>query len=341
MAVINSYDKQNNPLTQGSGFFITSEGILVTNYHVVKGAEITRITAKLPTTGAIYEAKSIIGGDPIKDFVFLQFDAHETPHVKLGNSNEIRTGEKVVAIGAPLGLENSMSEGVISNPERDIAGRKYIQFTAPISSGSSGGGLFDRYGTVIGVTAAYVSGTPAEPGQNLNLAVPINLVRDNLNGSDTSLTTNSALYFYSLGQLADNRHQAAKALAYYNKALQRDASFADAYIGIGGIAYDQGDFKAEITNYEKAVQLDPNNYQDIDLLGTAYEDDGRYPDAITAYKVAIKLKPDDKDSQFQLALLSIMAGDADTARQTLPSLMQLDSGLGREIEMLLSRIGSH
>lgn len=339
IAVITTYDKKGEQLGQGSGFFISKNGVLATNYHVIRGADIATIQAQLPATRAIYRAKNIIGEDEKKDIALLQFDAKDTPYVQLGDSSKIKAGQKVIAIGAPLGLENTVSEGIISNPERQMRGTKFIQFTAPISPGSSGGGLFDKQGTVIGVTAGFMPGTKDEPGQNLNFAVPINLVRDSMAGKDASLTTDSATYYYSLGQLEENKHNFDKALEYYTKAIGLDSTFADAYIGVGGIFYEKGDYKSEVMYYEKAVVLAPNDYEAISLLGSAYEDDSRYDDAIKMYRKAIELKPDDKDSMFSLALLSILTGDIETARQILPSLMKLDEGIGKEIEALI-RIAS-
>lgn len=335
IAVIQSYDSNGKKLGQGSGFFVNSTGEMVTNYHVIKGADITRTTAKVPTTGASYTMKNLAGGDEKKDIAILQLDARETSYVDLGDSNDIVSGQKVIAIGAPLGLENTVSDGIISNPNREIEGQKYIQFTAPISPGNSGGGLFNTRGNVIGITAAFIPGTQEEPGHNLNLAVPINLVRDNLSGKDTSLTTDSAPYWYSLGQLAVNRHQNDEALADFNKAIAIDDAYADAYIGMGGIYYEKGNYDLEFKNYEKAVQLDPTNYEAVYWLGSAYEDIGQYSDAIKEYKEALKLKPDDKDSMYYLALLSILNGDKNTARAILPSLKEQDAGLGKEIEALL------
>ncbi len=336
IAVITIYDKKGEQLGQGSGFFINKDGVLATNYHVVKGADISTITAQLSATRAIYIAKNIIGEDEKKDIALLQFDAKDTPYVQLGDSSKIKSGQKVIAIGAPLGLGNTVSEGIISNPERQMGGAKFIQFTAPISPGSSGGGLFDKRGTVIGVTAGSMPGTKDEPGQNLNFAVPINLVRDSLAGKDASLTTGSATYYYALGQLEEDKHNFDQALAYYKKAISLDSTFADAYFGIGGIYYEKGDYKSEVMYYEKGATLAvPNDYEAISTLGSAYEDEGRFDDAIKMYKKAIELKPDNKDSMFTLAILSIVTGDIETARQILPSLMKLDEGLGKEIEALI------
>ena len=335
IAVVTTYNDKGERLGQGSGFFINRDGVLATNYHVISGARLSRVVVQLAKSRAIFRVKNFIAGDEKRDIALLQCDAKDTPYVQLGDSSKLRVGQKVVAIGAPLGLENTVSEGIISNPERRVAAARFIQFTAPISPGSSGGGLFDKRGKVIGVTAASIPGTAEQPGQNLNLAVPINLVRDNLAGKDNSLTTDSPSYYYSLGQLEELKHDFDKAMQYYLKAIELDPTYEPAYTGIGGIYYENGDYKSEVAFYEKAYSLAANDYEVISDLASAYEDVGRYGDAIRMYRKAIEFKPDDKDSMFELAFLSILTGDLETARKILRSLTKLNQGTGKEIEELL------
>jgi len=327
--------KSGDEESQGSGFFISKDGLLATNYHVIKGAKVDQIVAQLPATRAIYRAKQIVGADQKRDVALVQFDARDTPYVPLGDSSTIESGQRVIAIGAPLGLESTVSDGIVSNPSRQMGGLTFIQFTAPISPGSSGGGLFEKHGTVIGIT----SGTLSEeetPGQNLNLAVPINVLRDTVSGKETELTTESATYYLALGGLEEGKHNFDKALAYYMKAIRLDDGNADAYLGAGGIFYEHGDYDSEVKYYEKAVELAPDDYEAVSLLGSAYEDVGNYDDAIRMYRKAIELKENDKDSMFTLAILSILTGDIEAARQILPSLMKLNAGTGKELEALIA-----
>lgn len=340
IAVITVYDKNHEEVGQGSGFFVSSDGKLATNYHVIDVPDFTEIRAQLPETKATYFAKGIITKDVNKDYVLLQFDANDTPYVRLGDSNTVKSGQKVIAIGAPLGLENTVSEGVISNTERQVRGQKFIQFTAPISAGSSGGGLFNKQGKAIGVTAAYLGGTPEEPGHDLNLAVPINLVRDKLSDKSILLPTDKATNYYFLGQLETNKHNYDQALDYYKQSLVLDDTNSDAYIGAANAFYEKNDYKSEAEYLERAVSLSPKDYIAIYTLGTAYEDLGRYNDAIKMYKEALRIEPDDKDSMFYLAFLSVLMGDINTARQILPALMERDEGIGREIASLI-KLASH
>lgn len=154
--------------SQGSGFFFSNNGAVVTNYHVISGAKKIYIkTSSNETLGAIvgYASKEL-------DLALIVTDRQITSiPVAYGNSDEVELGDSVLSIGNPMGMENTISTGIISGL-RNISGVKIIQTTTPISPGSSGGPLLNMNGDVIGVTFASVQG-----GQNLNLAIPINYVK--------------------------------------------------------------------------------------------------------------------------------------------------------------------
>ncbi len=341
VAVVNVFGKNHDQIGNGSGFFISADGMLVTNYHVISGRGISEIEATLPDTKATYFVKRIVAKDDKNDFALLQFDVKEVPYVRFGDSDAVKVGQKVIAIGAPLGLEDTVSEGIVSNAARQVGSQKYIQFTAPISPGSSGGGLFDQHGAIIGITAAGFIGTPEQPGQNLNLAVPINFIRDKLSGKSAVLPTDKASNYYFLGQLAANRHDFDEALSYYKQSIVLNDKDPDVYIAAANIFYEQGKYEKEVDYLEDAVALAPHNYEASYMLGNAYEDIAKYDDAIKMYKEALKAKPDDKNSMFYLAFLSVvMKHDIKTARKILPRLEKLDPGLGREIEALIE-LASH
>jgi tetratricopeptide (TPR) repeat protein len=121
---------------------------------------------------------------------------------------------------------------------------------------------------------------------------------------------------------------------YYMKAISLNDTYADAYLGAGGIYYEKGDYDSEVKYYEKAVELAPDDYDAVSTLGSAYEDTGRYGEAIKMFRKTIELKPDDKDSMYTLGVLSILTGDIQTARELLPPLMKLNRGLGTELGAL-------
>ena len=173
------YDEEGELFATGSGFAAFDNGVFITNYHVIE--EAYRIIAQTES-GASFECQSVIAYDSEKDIAILRSD-EEThfPVLPLGSTINLAKGAKVVAIGSPLGLINTVSTGIYSGIVKE-GEMDYLQFSASISSGSSGGALFNESGEVIGVTSAsYIE------GQNLNLAIPIEQVIALWNGRTKAL----------------------------------------------------------------------------------------------------------------------------------------------------------
>jgi S1-C subfamily serine protease len=162
-----TFDQQNDLLKSGTGFFISPDGILLTNYHVISGGG--GIIAKTPT-GAVYILKSVVSYSEAHDVAELQFLTTDAPYLTLGHSSGAVEGQRVLVIGNPVGLEGTVSEGIISAFR---AGRTLIQITAPISPGSSGSPVLDESGQVIGMAILVY-----REGQNLNFAISSETIRD-------------------------------------------------------------------------------------------------------------------------------------------------------------------
>jgi S1-C subfamily serine protease len=340
VATLVAYDGRNKPLAQGSGFFITRSGVLVTNFHVIKGA--ADVTAHLPS-GAFYKLRGLSAIDEKADIAVLQFDARETPSIKgFGDSDLIKFGDEVYALGTPNGLEATYSAGTVSNPSRQVNGQSLIQFSAPVSPGSSGGGLFDRDGEVIGITAAsenIETGPQAGLAQNLNFAVPVNRVKNLLNPENGyELKRDNPGYYYSLGNLADNKRQWDKAIQLYATALSLNPNYTDASLGLGGDYYEKGNYLLEVSSYQKATVSDPDNAEAWYLLGTAYEDVGEFDHAIDAYNRALIIDLAYKDALHDLSLVYIATGNTKEARDLLPRLMAADEGWGKELQLIIGRV---
>lgn len=160
---INVYDKSGELLQTGSGFIVFKKNILVTNAHVITGGitvdAISEDDKKLFVNGAIYYNQD-------EDIAILKLN-NQNDISPLKISKKYNSGDKVLAIGSPLGIKNSVSDGIISNILEDGT----IQHTAPISSGSSGGALVNSKGQVIGMNTASLIA-----GQNMNLSIPINQI---------------------------------------------------------------------------------------------------------------------------------------------------------------------
>ena len=170
----NMPQRQRERHALGTGFIISAEGYVLTNNHVVEGADEVVIKMR---DGSEHQAK-IIGTDPKLDVALLKFKAKHLKAVKLGNSDKLRVGDWVIAIGNPFGLQQTVTAGIVSAKERVIGSGPYddfIQTDAAINPGNSGGPLFNVKGEVIGINTAIYSRSGGNNG--IGFAIPINLAR--------------------------------------------------------------------------------------------------------------------------------------------------------------------
>lgn len=165
IVMIQSYDSKGEELAFGSGIILSEDGLIVTNNHVVKDAVSGIVKV---SSGAYFPIDKFLFQDDLYDIASLKVDAKNLSYVESidGNLSD-SVGDKVVCIGNPAGLNNSVSDGIIS-AIRTSDFEQFIQTTAPISSGSSGGGMFNKKGKLVGITTLTYT-----EGQNINFAVPI------------------------------------------------------------------------------------------------------------------------------------------------------------------------
>lgn len=149
----------------GSGFLVSADGEIVTNYHVIKEAHSAVV--KL-SNGAFFPVSGVLATEAEKDLAIIKVNGKNLPFLSLGDIEKLHVGDHVVAIGSPLGLEATVSDGIVS-AVRDVSNKKWIQTTAPVSHGNSGGPLLDMSNHVVGVITW---GVNLELGQNLNFAAP-------------------------------------------------------------------------------------------------------------------------------------------------------------------------
>jgi serine protease Do len=157
---------------QGSGFLISSDGLVLTNAHVVDGAK--EVTVKL-SDHREFKAK-VLGSDKSSDIAVLKIDAHALPVVQLGDSDQLAVGDYVLAIGEPFGLEETATAGIVSAKGRSLPGDGYVPFIqtdAAVNPGNSGGPLFDASGAVVGINAQIYTNSGGYEG--VSFAIPINL----------------------------------------------------------------------------------------------------------------------------------------------------------------------
>ena len=201
------------PVSSGSGFMIDKDGYVVTNNHVVEGADSLQVVL---ADGSVVNEVEIVGRDPYSDIAVIRMDAPSdrlTP-LELGDSDALRVGQRVIAIGNPFGLQGTMTSGVVSAVGRTLTSQaleggsfsnpEIIQTDASINPGNSGGPLLDSRGRVVGVNTAIRSGTGVNAG--VGFAVPVNTVKRIV----PQLIENGAYDYPYLGITSDTRFTLAE-----------------------------------------------------------------------------------------------------------------------------------
>jgi serine protease Do len=235
----------------GTGFVVRKDGWIATNYHVVAGARA--LTVATPDRHE-YPVIDILGLDEAHDLALLRIEAADLGALTLGDSGAVRAGDGVVAIGHPLGLEDTVSNGLVSAVRVVDPSLTVLQISAPIAPGSSGGPLFNDRGEVIGVATAF-----STKGQNLNFGVPVRYLQDLL--SDTHpvplavLVAAMAAHEPELPAVhRDVPHHEVALLAGCAEAdLVRVARTIDEAIEVGAPAYNEHHFAACFHIYEGAA----------------------------------------------------------------------------------------
>jgi serine protease Do len=174
------------PAGLGSGFFINPDGFLITNFHVVEGETQISVEVYAIKDGQMdrksYKQVRIIALNKFGDLALLHIEDKDAPRfasVPLGDSDKVSVGDRVFAIGSPMGLERTVTEGILSTKTRELEGELYLQTTAQINPGNSGGPLFNLRGEVVGVTNMKIT-----MGEGLGFAIPVESVEHFLNHRD-------------------------------------------------------------------------------------------------------------------------------------------------------------
>jgi serine protease Do len=180
------------PSGLGSGFILNEDGFLMTNFHVIEGE--TQISVEVYHSGSgglerkSYKQVRIIAINKFGDLALLKIEEKDAPKFKtvvLGSADALAVGEGVFAIGSPLGLERTVTEGILSTKTRQMAGELYLQTTAQINPGNSGGPLFNMRGEVIGITNMKITF-----GEGLGFAIPVEAVKYFLDHRDAFAYSN-------------------------------------------------------------------------------------------------------------------------------------------------------
>ncbi len=229
----------------GSGFVVRSDGRIVTNLHVVAGArEATVVFSDGRKLGGV----EILDVSDAFDLALLKVPADKLPALPLGDSSRVQVGQHVVAIGNPLGLSNTVSDGLVSALRQISAQASLLQLSAPISPGSSGGPIIDERGQVIGVSTLIIT-----RGQNLNFGVAINAVKPML---EAKVATPLAAYKWkTTAKVTRNvpRHELSLLAGCSDAGLHTIADRIEVAISVGAPAYNEGNHEGCYRAYAAAA----------------------------------------------------------------------------------------
>ena len=308
VVIVFAYDNKGEFLQLGSGFFISQNGDIITNYHLLYGASSAEIKT---SDGKTYPITYIIAKDEQNDIIRLSVDIPSKYVLPLSLSETIpEIGERIIVYDNPLELEYTVSDGFVFSVKEIFNYDKIIQITAPISPGSSGSPVLNMKGEVIGIATFQMI-----EGQNLNFAIPSErIVRLNLMEEEKTFSTEElfeqeekdkedsdyayeafekALYFTFI------KEEYEKALPYWQIAIEVEPLAA--YFIIGYCYEKLGAYTKAVEAYKQAISLNPVNASVVHCnLGIAYYGLGLYKDAIESYKQALRIDPDYTEAYFRL-----------------------------------------
>lgn len=317
------YDSSGRVIGTGSGFFVR-ENIIATNFHVIDGADDADI--KLENSDTVYQTAGVVALDKQNDLVLLQINKIQGKPLRLSVGEPVEVGQEIFAVGSPKGLEGTIAPGIVSRLVTHAEGEARIQITAPISPGSSGGPVVDKYGEVIGIAQASI-----REGQNLNFAIPVQYLARMLSNlsvpqpirdfaskpsqTDASPRTSSqppkslpticersisstrtpyetgnrsASEFVELGNRYDDEGKYEEAVVALVKATQLNPKYHQAYFSLWRVYRHLGCIENQIIALRQAVIIKPKDAYYVGALATTLSVNGRSQEALEVYKEAIR-----------------------------------------------------
>jgi Flp pilus assembly protein TadD len=331
VVTIVTYDSAGGREAQGTGFFVDSRHV-ITNWHVVNDA--SRIDARA-SDGAVYRVRRIAARDAKSDLASLELATENTSVSPLTVSGVTpEPGERVIVVGSPMGLQASVSDGVVSDLREIPELGHVMQISAPVSHGSSGSPVVNLRGEVVGVAQAIEAG-----GQNLNFAVPgsqvLLLMRSptggqsmpGRQGAGPDLRDDSYAKGRALMQIKSYR----EALPVFLSILRSNPRNYLAWFSAGHCYTQLGDYKSAAAAFEKTIEIKPDFAEAQASLGAALGLQGKYPGAITAFKEAIRLNPESAISHYGLALIYVATKDTEAALREYKVLQTLEPKMAADI----------
>ena len=328
VATVVAYDVNNKVANIGTGFFVNKYGHLITNHHVLTG----KFGAEIRTAdGGIYRIRTIVAENQETDLIKVSVDIPPEKIRWLQVSDEVPpVAQRVVVVGSPMGLEQSVSDGIVSSV-REIPGLgTFFQMSAPISPGSSGSPVVNMKGRVVGVASFQFL-----QGQNLNFAVSSKSISDlkikataqslsewTFSRSDQKPRLAAELCRKGYSLSIDGQDQ--KALQYFKLATENDPNSTTAWYGLGYCYAGKNSHTKAIAAYKQAIQTNPANAISYYHLGNYYNKIGRYDEAIESLQQVVAINPKFEAAYFHLGIIFNKMGRYDEGREAFESVIRIN-----------------
>ena len=333
VVVVLAYDGKGN-LYQGSGIVINSDGYVVTNYHVCKDANKFEINHYKKA----YKDVQIVKQDPDKDIAILKVPNFPLNSIKIGNSNELKPGQRIYAIGSPEGYENSISEGIISGVRHDSNGNQVIQMTAPITEGSSGGAVVNTKGELVGMSMS------GQHDGSIYFAVPVEDILELLDNKQIVSTDNFSNNekdtedYFNEGKDANDKQNYEDAVFYFSKFLESNSESNTAYYYRGYARLKLKDFKLAIGDLTKAIGSGSDDFEMYFYRGNAYYFTNDFANALKDYTKAVSLSPTLPELYYNRGYTNYKLQDFQAAVSDWEKAVSLKPAYKKELEDLIKSV---
>jgi hypothetical protein len=322
VVVVTTWDTKGRPHIQGSGVLI-SPGKVATNCHVLKGTTSYEVSRREQVVAA-----TLYGKDSKKDICVLDIKDFSGKPAQLGNTDTLKVGDPVYAVGAPEGLELSLSSGIVAA----LRGGQppWIQNTAAMDAGSSGGGLFDGAGRLVGLTTYYLKN-----GQKLSFALPVEWIDAvTLSRKPTTESRKHAEWVQRAAAL-EERNDWQGLRDYSQKWTKNEPDNAPAWFNLATAYHHLYYYDEAIVAYRQALRIDPEDAAAWFNIGKVYATLHREKDAITAYHQGLLIDPTDADTWYNIGIAYDNSGNRAAARNAVRELRRLDPGEARKLSKVI------
>ncbi len=300
IVVVTAYNIKGQPLTEGTGFIASSDGAIITNYHVIGIAKDIKVKAN----GRVLNVEGVVHADKENDFAVLKVKGKDMPAVKLGDAGKLNPGSKVYIVSSSQDSGEKIYEGIFRKKRTVSPISKVIEITAPVSQGTSGSPLFNSDGEVIGIVTFL-----SKRAENIIFAMPSELFRDKWkNGKLVAVKNiiknykNTAEYWFYLGYYLSEAGAYKEAADVFREAIRIKPGFADAYYYRGAAYEKSGKYKEAAKSYSEAIKLKTDFVDAYFSLGVIYGKLGMYKDAVKVLKQAVSIEPDFADAYFNMGV---------------------------------------